>query len=292
MTITEIRNKLEFYISELQKQEKAEKTIKAYKTDIEMFIQYLDDNAVSEISKETVIDYKESLKATKSISTTNRKIVSLNKFFEYCDMNMNVKSEKIESNSLDDVLTVNEYKRLLAMAKEPTDFAREHGLKPDAQLYMIMITLANTGIRIGELEYFTAENITAAKKSNFVQVTNKGKTRQVPVSKDLQKMLKAYCNDKEIKTGYIFGTRNGTPISNEQITRRMKNLAGYCRMSKDKVHPHNFRHLFAQTYMKEIGRIDELATILGHGNINTTKIYTETTNKEKAENISSLNLIK
>lgn len=280
MTITEIRNKLADYILELQSQEKAEKTIKAYKTDIEMFIQYLDENAVSEIDKETVIDYKESLKATKSIATTNRKIVSLNKFFEYCDVNMSVKSEKVTEDKLSNLLTKAEYKRLLAMAKEPTDFAREHGLKPDAQLHMIMMTLANTGIRIGELEYFTVESVTAAKKTGSVKVTNKGKTREVQIPKDLQKLLKAYCNEKGIKTGYIFGTRNGTPISNEQITRRMKNLAGYCRMSKDKVHPHNFRHLFAQDYIERFGRIDELARILGHSNINTTKIYTETTMKE------------
>lgn len=294
MTITVLSNRLEDYIKSLQIQEKADKTIKAYATDIKMFIQYLNDNNITEVSKETVIDYKAALTSNNtSVSTVNRKIVSLNKYLTYIDCNdFTVKAVKVQdTNSIDNVITVAEYERLLAMALKPTGQGAKN-LKPDKQLYMIMIVLANTGIRISELQYFTVDSMNEIKKNNSITVDNKGKTRQVPASKELQKLLKAYCKEENIVSGYIFGTRNNTPILNEQITRRLKKVAGYCRIRKDKVHCHSFRHLFGKTYMNEIGRIDELADILGHSSINTTRIYSKTTNKEKAKNISSLNLIK
>ena len=54
----------------------------------------------------------------------------------------------------------------------------------------------------------------------------------------------------------------------------MKSLCECAGVSPEKVFPHNLRHLFARTYYcieKDLGR---LADILGHVNINTTRIYT------------------
>ena len=60
----------------------------------------------------------------------------------------------------------------------------------------------------------------------------------------------------------------------------MENFKGAVRecgsagVSKEKVFPHNFRHLFARTYYALQKDIVRLADILGHSNINTTSIYT------------------
>ena len=53
-----------------------------------------------------------------------------------------------------------------------------------------------------------------------------------------------------------------------------ENLCETANVSKDKVFPHNFRHLFARTYYSLQKDIVRLADILGHSSINTTRIYT------------------
>lgn len=46
-------------------------------------------------------------------------------------------------------------------------------------------------------------------------------------------------------------------------------------LSKDKVHPHSFRHLFAKDFLANGGDIVTLADILGHSSLETTRIYTQ-----------------
>lgn len=296
MTKTELKDKLQEYENELKEQEKAPKTIKAYISDIELFLDYVGDE--QDIQKSDVISYKEKLKAeNRTPSTINRHIVSLNRFFKWAgaDGIAGVKTVRTQTKtSLDGVMSVSDYERMLQAAISPGEQAQRAGKKPDLQAWAIMQTLANTGIRFNELQYFTVEALRSAPKNgkNAITVSNKGKVREIPISKELQKLLKDYCSTKGITSGYIFGTKNGTPISNEQISRRLKAIAGYARISKKKIHPHGFRHLFGKTYMQEIGRLDELADILGHSNLSTTRIYSRTTSKEKADNINRLGLIK
>lgn len=45
-------------------------------------------------------------------------------------------------------------------------------------------------------------------------------------------------------------------------------------INENKVFPHNLRHLFARTYYSSRKDIVRLADVLGHSNVNTTRIYT------------------
>ena len=54
----------------------------------------------------------------------------------------------------------------------------------------------------------------------------------------------------------------------------MKKLCEDAGVSKEKVFPHNLRHLFARTYYNLEKDIVRLADILGHSSIETTRIYT------------------
>ena len=295
MIIREIRERLPAYILELKEQERAENTVKAYKRDIAGFLDWATIRASDEITRADVVSYKESLKAEgAATSTINRKIVSLNKFFKWAGADEAAGTKQYKTTvktTLEDVISKADYERLLKAALTPPEQARKAGLKTDMQMWALMQTLANTGIRFNELQYFTVESIKNAKKTGQITVYNKGKERAVPVSKSLVKLLTEYCTDEGIKAGLIFGTRNGTPISNEQVSRRLKRIAGYARVNKSRVHAHNFRHLFAKEYMEKIGRLDKLQSILGHADISTTAIYTKATAKELAADTESLDLI-
>ena len=59
-------------------------------------------------------------------------------------------------------------------------------------------------------------------------------------------------------------------------------------VSPEKVFPHNLRHLFARMFYSMDRDIVRLADVLGHSNINTTRIYTMETGREHLELLEKL----
>ena len=91
--------------------------------------------------------------------------------------------------------------------------------------------------------------------------------------------------------GGVFVTRNGKPVDRSNIFHEMKKLCEGAGIAKEKVYPHNLRHLFAKTYYQEKRDITHLADLLGHASINTTRIYTIVSDKEQIRQIDRLGLI-
>ena len=263
------------FLLDLKMQEKSKKTLEHYRYVVNLFITGIE---CEEVNKEAVIEFKASLIEKYKPKTVTNYLTIINKFLKYCDLeSLTVKNIKVQQkSSLEEVLEPIEFKRLLRMAKKTNQ----------KDLYYIMKIIAYTGIRVEELKIFTVENI----KSNYIRVSNKGKIRDVIIRQDLRRELVKYCKENNIKSGYIFGgKKKGTMLHQSTIFKRMKKLAGKCRgISKSKVHAHSFRHLFAIKFMEEGGDITELADILGHGSIETTRIYTRTTTKMKRERMEKM----
>ena len=62
-------------------------------------------------------------------------------------------------------------------------------------------------------------------------------------------------------------------------------------VAPSKVFPHNLRHLFARTFYRVYKDVSKLADVLGHSNINTTRIYLISTGIEHTERMEKLGLI-
>ena len=80
-------------------------------------------------------------------------------------------------------------------------------------------------------------------------------------------------------------------MDRSNIFHAMKTLAREAGVQEKKVFPHNLRHLFACTYYKIRKDIIHLADMLGHSNINTTRIYTLVSGKEQIRQIDGLGLV-
>ena len=147
-----------------------------------------------------------------------------------------IKALKIQRqifSSKDKELTKAEYERLLTAAKS----------KKNERLYYLIQTIASTGIRVSELRYIT----TSAVYSGQAVINCKGKMRIVILPKELCKILKGYIRENNIKNGSVFVSRNGKPLDRSHIWKMLKALCETAGVSKDKVYPHSFRHLFART---------------------------------------------
>ena len=282
MTKDELISKLEEWILEQKLQEYAPSTLKQYKANVLKFINWLPEDAV--ITKETMIDYKTYLgEIAGSTNSINVWIVTINKFLKWLDLkDLTIKKIKMQSKqSNEEVLSLADYKRLLRFAKR----LEKH------QLYLIMKILAMTGIRISELRYFKVENL----GSNYIKAFNKGKERTIIVRQDLMREIKRYCRDHHIKEGYIFESPKikGQMVNVSTIWKQMKMVAGASRVKKSKVHAHSFRHLFAQVYLDTYpDNITELADILGHNSLDTTRLYTRTSDAQKRTKMERMNFSK
>lgn len=274
----ELKKRLPDFIIEQSEAEKAQNTLQKYKHNIESFIDWIPDDA--DVDKNLVIEFKRHLLDDLHFrtNTINNYIISINKFLYWNGMQdckvKQLRKQHAASNS--EILSLSDYKRLLRFAKR----------MGHEDTYLIMKILAMTGIRIEELSFFTVENM----KSNYIHVRNKGKERSIILRQDLAREIRQYCRDKGIKTGVIFFCMNkGRMMAKSTIWRRMQRIAGIARVGKNKVHAHSFRHLFAKMFLEEYnGSIAELADILGHNSLETTRIYAKTTDEEKRHKLERI----
>ena len=126
-----------------------------------------------------------------------------------------------------------------------------------------------------------------------VEVYNKGKMRCVPLRADLRRELLKYAKRHGIEEGTLFPGAKSQKImlTEKTIENRIKKICGLCRGIKlEKAHPHAFRHMFAIQWVKENGEasLSELAKILGHSDVKTTAIYTNTSQKEKKRKVEAI----
>ena len=272
--LSEIK-KFEAYLKE---EERSAATIEKYMRDVRLFVSFVRD---SEIDKQRVLDYKSKLGAEYAVSSANSMIAAMNCFLRFCGWcELCVKQFKTQREaycSEEKELTRAEYIRLLDAAKANRNI----------RLNLIIQTICGTGIRVSELEYITVE----ALRSGEATVNCKGKIRRIFIVPELKKKLLGYVKERGIKTGTVFVTRGGKPVSRNSIWKDMKALCEQANVSPSKVFPHNLRHLFARTFYGIEKDIAKLADILGHASINTTRIYIVTTGAEHKRKMQNMRLI-
>lgn len=263
----------------LIEEEKSKNTIEKYIRDITFFMMWLTSR---EVTKILALEYKKELCEKYAPSSVNAAISSLNSFFSFIGWHdIRIKALKIQRqifSNKNKELTKAEYERLLTAAKS----------KKNERLYLLMQTICSTGIRVSELRFVTCE---AVKKGQAV-ISCKGKMRTIFLPKELCRMLKEYIMEQGIKDGSVFVSRSGKPLDRSYIWKMLKNLCEAAGVSKDKVFPHNFRHLFARTYYSLQKDIVRLADILGHSSVETTRIYTIETGDICRRQIQKLGLLR
>lgn len=250
-------------------------TLTAYRTDLRTLQKFMDGR---DVTKKMMIDYKEYLTANYKTETSNRRLRTARQFLiESGKQEAVVKPVPVKRNlTPENVMTVSDFDRMLRYA-EKLGRTREKA---------IMQVMAGTGIRFNELQFVTVE----AVKAGVMTVVNKGSIRDIPLA-PVKKILQSYCKEQGIREGVIFRTRFDNPISNSQLSRELKYIAGQARVNKKRIHPHSFRHLFAIYYLESGGDVMELKNVLGHRSLETTSIYTRLTAKQLGQKMMQNSLL-
>lgn len=268
---------VEAYVAYLRAEEKSDATVRKYQRCLRQLLTATEGGTVS---KDIVIARKADRLKRESPSSVNGALAAWNGFFRWLGwLDCCVKPVRIQRELFlrrEKELTREEYFRLLKAAKQ----------MGKQQLYYILQTVCATGIRISELSYITMEAVYTGK----TRIRCKGKIRTVLLPRQLCRILKNYCREYRITQGSVFVTHGGKPVDRSNIWRGMKALCDTAGVDPEKVFPHNLRHLFARCFYEMERDLDALAAVLGHSNINTTRIYTMSTDRKHRDFLERLRL--
>lgn len=273
------KRELRGFEDHLRREERERGTIEKYLRDVGRFAAWLDGRA---LSKELAVTWKEGLAAAGyAPATINSMVVAVNQFFRFQGWEeLRVKTMRIQRRifrSRDRELTKEEYVRLL-------ETARAQGKD---RLGLLMEAMCATGIRVSEVRYITVE----AARQGRAEIAMKGKIRTILLPGKLCRKLLKYAKKQNIGSGEIFLTRSGRGMSRRQIWAEMKAVCKQAGVAPSKVFPHNLRHLFARTYYRVCRDVVQLADVLGHSSVETTRIYLASTGVEYVRRMDRLGLI-
>lgn len=266
------------FCEHLEQDEKRRHTIEKYRRDLRKFIDFINGG---EVTKERVINFKEYLVENYALNSVNSILASINHFMVFAGwQEFRVKQLKKQRQVYcpeERELSRQEYFELIRTAKR----------EGKERICLIIQTIGSTGIRISELPSITVQ----AVKDGGVQVDCKGKSRQVLMPKKLTMKLMHYIKKEKIRSGPVFRTKQGNPIDRSNIWKEMKKICRKAGIKEKKVFPHNLRHLFACSFYQMEKDIAKLADLLGHSNINTTRIYIISSGGEHRKQIERMNLL-
>lgn len=273
-----LAEKLSDFIEYLRKEKNySEHTIRAYQRDIEVFIDFLNDNDIAEIDSNVVSYYIAFLlKYGFDKTTVARKLSSLKSFFKTLK-----KMGLISENPADVIKTPKKKKHLPGFL---TYEQVEESLKiEDPRDSAIMEVLYSCGLRASELTGLNVDDVDLQQEE--IRVMGKGgKERILPLGSRAREAIlkysrcrKSHQGDRGVKTPLFLNYRGRrlTTRSLQRIVR--KHLLRVARSSG--TNPHILRHSFATHLLERGADLRAVQELLGHASLSTVQIYTHLTTK-------------
>ena len=265
----------EHYLTE---NERSSATVQKYMHDVRCFALFAQRRR---IEKALVIEYKMTLRKTYAVGSVNSMLAALNTFFRFVGWEgcivKQFKTQREAYCSAEKELSRAEYAALIRAAENVKN----------KRLALVLQTICATGMRVSELPFVTVESV----QKGELTVSCKGKSRKIFLVPALRQKLNAYLKEQKIQSGSVFVTKTGKPLDRSNVWREMKSLSEQAGVTPSKVFPHNLRHLFARTFHGVEKDIVKLADVLGHTNINTTRLYLMSTGEEHRRKMESMHLI-
>ncbi|HZK24916.1 MAG TPA: tyrosine-type recombinase/integrase [Oscillospiraceae bacterium] len=142
---------------------------------------------------------------------------------------------------------------------------------------LLVIFLANTGLRISESLHLTLHDVDLAAGLIQVRQGKGGKDRKVPINQKLLPLLQDYRENWRDAYGsdFFFATKKTGSLSNVYVNSIIRQTVKKLGWSKQ-VSAHTLRHSFASNLIRKKVGLVEIQKLLGHSSLTVTSIYTHT----------------
>jgi len=257
------------------------KTLDSYGSDMAMYLSFLENNGVKDISEaDTPVILKHLIAmrdAGLGARSRARHLVTIRGFYRFLVQEKLLKHDPTRlidlpksGLKLPDVLSVEEVRLLLSIpdTKTPT------GSRDAAMIELLYAA----GLRVSELINLKLQAVNM--EAGFVRVFGKGsKERIVPIGLFAKEKIDDYLKTarplilKSIASRYLFVARAGKPMTRQGFWKLLKRHALKAGFNK-KITPHSLRHSFASHLLEGGADLRAVQLMLGHVDISTTQIYT------------------
>jgi integrase/recombinase XerD len=269
-------------------------TILAYRTDLNLYLDFIDKRgivALSKVTKNDIIEFMLFQKA-EGISpvSISRRLAAIRMFHRFLARERVLKSDPttlIDSPKLwkkiPDTLSLNEVEALISQP----DVRDYQGARDKA----ILETLYATGLRVSELSNLKTNNVNL--DIGFLRCIGKGnKERVVPLGKKAIQSINRYLEFsrlhflKQKTSESLFISRSGSKLSRQSVWKLVKQYAKEAKIKKS-IKAHTLRHSFATHLLERGADLRSVQEMLGHSDISTTQIYTHI-DKERLKTIHKM----
>jgi site-specific recombinase XerD len=271
---------LRAFDADLRTRASAEKTRRAYGSDLARFAQWCVKHELeaSDVDVRGLRRYAASLSQRGlSPSSLGRNVASLRSFYRMLRDHGLVASNPAElltlpkrPRSLPHVLRPEELTQLLDRISESTPL----DLRDRA---MFELAYAS-GLRAEELVRLTVDSVDFDGEQ--VRVEGKGsKTRFVPVGEPALRALRGYLERARPALAHdaqpaLLLSKSGRALSTSDVRRRLRIWSARAGLGSA-VHPHALRHSFATHLLNGGADLRAIQELLGHASISTTQVYTQ-----------------
>jgi len=256
---------IEEFLQTLESSGASADTVKAYRSAIKDFIEFIKDKPLRDVTLRDVIEWrnyrlKNGFNREKSgeqrsrLSTLHYYTMFLNRFFEWLGLKIRIPRVKKPPRRIS-VLSDEEVERLFRAARDPLDT-------------IILKLLLDTGLRSRELLGIRVVDIDFTNKVIRVRETKYGRERYVVVTGETLELLKSWIRLNNLKPSDRI-----IPLSYTGLYKRIKTLGKRAGIPLWKLKPHALRHTFATRALRRGLNLFALQKILGHSDIKTTQIY-------------------
>ena len=259
-------------------------TLSAYRSDLKIFSQWLNETSLIEVNKKLIQDYFLYRQSTHiSSSTQSRVLTCLHSFYQFLLDNNLINTDPTEQLSypklekkLPVFLNIQEVEKLLEAPNTSSLF----GQRDRAMLEL----LYSCGLRVSELINLSYHNINI--KEEFIRIHGKGnKERILPMGEIAIDYLTIYESNSRpilLKNGQsdsYFLSNRGKAMSRQNFFYIIKAYATQAGIDKP-LSPHSIRHAFATHLVQKGADLRSVQLMLGHSDISSTQLYTHIQNAQ------------
>ena len=283
----------------LQDNDFSDLTVRGYLSDLYLFAQWFEQTngenmKLERITPTDIKEYRQRLLTVenRAANTVNRKLASLSALMQWA-----LNSGKIPSDPTQKIKLVRKVESAPKWLDKREQFALSRAIERDLQLAKLrypkrwitrrrdaslVLFLLNTGLRLGEAVSLQVEDVQLSDRKGSVLVRNgKGnKQRSIPLNNEARQALRDWFEVRP-ESQYVWTVVEGD-IGSSLSGRTIQRLI--CRYAQDAslddLTPHVLRHSFAKNLVNAGVGLEKVAALLGHGNLNTTRIYVTPSEKD------------
>lgn len=264
----------------------SENSINSYYSDVKLYEKYYKESYAEELKELVYADVKMYKQYLLNISTSpktiNRKLTSLRTYNEFLiqkklQTEMVIKDRdfiKIQKNKLNNnMISVQDVNKIKHYAAKD--------LKASKRDFCFVSILCYGGLRASEITNIKIGDIRLNERELYI--VGKGeKFRTVVINNIMYFAIKDYLEERQqinTKNPYLFISQKSIntkkPVNRNFCNRILNKYKNLCKL--EELHPHLLRHFYGTNALHNAGyTIEQVASQMGHSNINTTKEYLDT----------------